>query len=275
MAYKAVLIAILLFIPPLFGYFATFIALIAVLLAILTVSWHFMEKEAGWASLGHSIPFGISAYIFALNPSLVILSTLCSLLFLALSLTSRALFPFATFITSIAFWQISHYLILDGKGGEEGFSVLVSIPLEIVYAIAALLFMLSLFFVELLSRSSMGLQINATRDDEIASKSIGINPIHLRAFSFAVSTILAVISGILYALTFGHVSPEVFSPFYALFPFIASTLALNKRWACIVSSYVIVALSHAFSAMIPEVHYVIYATVLMLFAVVRKNAENL
>ncbi|MEM2060608.1 MAG: hypothetical protein QW089_07775, partial [Archaeoglobaceae archaeon] len=81
MAYKAVLIALLLFIPPLFGYFATFIALIAVLLAILTVSWHFMEKEAGWASLGHSIPFGISAYIFALNPSLVILSTLCSFLF--------------------------------------------------------------------------------------------------------------------------------------------------------------------------------------------------
>ncbi|MEM0203439.1 MAG: hypothetical protein QXO16_05985 [Archaeoglobaceae archaeon] len=275
MVYKALLIALLLLIPPFFGYFATFIALIAVLLAILTVSWHFMEKEAGWASLGHSIPFGISAYLFALNPSLLLLSPICFLMFLLLSFTGRALFPFATFITSIALWQISHYLVLEGKGGEEGFSVLVSIPLEIVYLITALLFLFSFLFVELLSRSNVGLQINATRDDEIASRSIGINPVHLRALSFAVSTILAVISGILYALTFGHVSPEIFSPFYALFPFIASTLALNKRWACLASSYVIVALSHALSAMIPEVHYVIYATVLMLFAVVRKNAENL
>lgn len=275
MAYKAVLIVFLLLTPLFLGYFVTFVALIAILLAILTVSWHFMEKEAGWVSLGHSIPFGISAYLFALNPPLLILSPLCSLIFLALSLISRALFPFATLITSIAFWQISHYFVFDGRGGEEGFSVLVSIPLEIVYFIASILFLVSLLFLELFSRSNVGLKINATRDDEIASKSIGINPIYFRTLSFVVSTVLALVAGILYALTFGHVSPEVFSPFYALFPFIASTLAFGRRWACLVSSYVIVTLSYALSAMIPEVHYVIYATVLMLFAVVKKNAENL
>lgn len=275
MAYKAVLIVFLLLTPIFLGYFATFVALIAILLAILTVSWHFMEKEAGWVSLGHSVPFGISAYLFALNPTLLIFSPLCSLVFLALSVTSRALFPFATFIASIALWQISHYFVFDGRGGEEGFSVSVLIPLEIVYFIASILFLVSLLFIELLSRSNLGLKINATRDDEIASRSIGINPIYFRALSFAVSTVLALVSGVLYALTFGHVSPEVFSPFYALFPFIASTLAFNKRWVCLASSYVIVAISYALSAMIPEVHYVIYATVLMFFAVVKKNAENL
>ncbi|MFN3383958.1 MAG: ABC transporter permease subunit [Archaeoglobaceae archaeon] len=275
MAYKLVLTVLLLLIPPFLGYFATFIALIAILLAILTVSWHFMEKEAGWVSLGHSIPFGISAYLFALNLSLLLLSPLCFLLFLALSFTGRVLFPFATFIASIALWQISHYFVFEGKGGEEGFSISISIPIEILYVAVLIFFLFSLLFVELLSRSNLGLKINATRDDEIASKSVGINPVYFRAISFAFSTILALIAGIFYALIFGHVSPDIFSPFYALFPFIASTLAFNKRWACLASSYVIVALSHGLSAIVPEAHYVLYATVLMLFAVVKKNAESM
>lgn len=262
-------------IPPFFGHFATFLALIAIMLAILAISWNFMEKEAGWVSLGHSIPFGISAYLVALNPKLLFATPLLFLLFLSLSFMNRTLFPFATFIASIAFWQISHYFVFEGRGGEEGFRVAASISLEIAYTITSLLFLLTLILTAILSRSYLGLRINAVRDDEIASKSIGINPIYFRAFAFFISTILASIAGILYALAFGHVSPDVFSPFYALFPFVASTIAFNRRWACLVSSYAIVALSHGFSATLPEIHYFLYSAVLMIFAVVKRNAENL
>lgn len=275
MAYKAILIALLLLIPPLLGYFATFLALIVILLATLTISWNFMEREAGWVSLGHSIPFGISAYLFALNPFSILAAPLCFLIFLALSVAGRTLFPFATFIASIFLWQISHYLVVDGRGGEEGFGLEISIPLEVVFVIASVLFLSSLFLVEIVSRSNLGLKINATRDDEVASRSIGISPIHFRAISFVLSTTLAAIAGFIYALTFRHVSPEIFSPFYALFPFIASNLAFNKRWACLLSSYVIVTLSHWLSAVVPEFHYALYAAILMTFAVVRKNAEDL
>lgn len=262
-------------ISPFFGYFATFLALLAILLAILAISWNFMDEEAGWVSLGHSIPFGISAYLFALNPKLLFIAPLLFLLFLSLSFTSRTLFPFATFIASIAFWQISHYFVFEGKGGEEGFSVAITAPLEIVYPIASFLFILTVLLTDILSRSYLGLRINAVRDDEIASKSVGINPIYFRALAFFISTILASIAGILYALVFGHVSPDVFSPFYALFPFVASTLAFNRRWACLVSSYAIVALSHGLSAVIPEIHYFLYSAVLMIFAMVKRNAESL
>lgn len=275
MAYKAALIALFLLIPPFLGYFATFVALVAIILAIFTISWHFMEKEAGWVSLGHSIPFGISAYLFALNPALLSISLLVFLLFLAFSLAGRTLFPFATFIASIALWQISHYFVFEGKGGEEGFSVAVFVGVEIAYIIASAFFLLGLLLLDLLSRSNLGLKINAIRDDELAAKGIGINPVYFRAIAFAISTTLASIAGIFYGLTFRHVSPDVFSPFYALFPFIASAIAFGRRWACLASSYLVVALSYGFSAMIPELHYVLYSAVLMLFAVVKRDAENL
>ncbi|MCS7119208.1 MAG: branched-chain amino acid ABC transporter permease [Archaeoglobaceae archaeon] len=261
---------------PLFlGYYTTFIALISIILGILTISWHFMEKEIGWVSFGHSVPFGIAAYLLALNPTLLFLTPFIFLIFLFFSFFGRRLFPFATFIASIALWNVSHYFVLNGKGGEEGFGVPFSMSLGNLYTLSMALLLFCYVFFEIISKSNLGLKIKAVRDDEIAAKSVGIDPIRFKIVGFFFSTTFASVAGVLHAVSFSHVSPSVFSPFYALFPFVVSKISFDKRWACIVGSFVIVSLSHSLSAFLPETHYILYSVVLMMIAVVKKNAENL
>ncbi|MEM0351164.1 MAG: hypothetical protein QXR27_04720 [Archaeoglobaceae archaeon] len=271
---KAILITLPLLIPPLLGYYPTFIALMAINLGLMAVAWHFMEKDGGWVSLGHSIPFGISAYLFALNPQITPLSFLSFLILILLSFTGKRLFPFATFLASVAFWQLSHYLIIDGRGGEEGFRVAISLPLADLYVISATFFLLSYLGLELLSKSELGLKIMAVRDDEIAARSIGISPILYRFFVFLLSSTLTSISGILHALTFSHVSPTIFSPFYSLFPFVVSVISMGKRWIFLIGSLSVITISHVLSSIIPEAHYVLYSAALMLFSAVKRDVED-
>lgn len=68
----AIILALLLLPLLLRSSFIVSVATMAVVYSILSLSWFFMEKEAGWTSLVHSIPFGIAAYALAINPVLII-----------------------------------------------------------------------------------------------------------------------------------------------------------------------------------------------------------
>ena len=271
---KVLPVILLFFIPPFLGNYVLFLSLIAINLGILTLSWQLMEKDSGWISFGQSIPFGISAYILAINPYLTFLAPVNFLVFLFLSVFGKSLFPFATLITSIATWQASNYLTINGKGGEEGFSVALQLPSEKIYLASATIFIVFLILLEVLSKSKIGLKIKAVRDNEIAAKSIGLDPIKYRMFAFFISSVIASISGILHAITFSHVSPSVFSPFYALFPFVASTISYGKYYTCIFGSFLVVFLTHALTAIFPEAHYILYSVVLMFFAVMKYAKDS-
>ncbi len=265
----AVILA-LLAIPTFLGYYATFVATMAIIFASYTLPWLYMEKEAGWLSLGNSIAFGLAAYSLAIDARLLPLSIAVSVgMVFALSFAGRPLFPFATFVCSLAFWQASHHIVIGGSGGEEGFSY-ASLPLNLAFLSAAVLFLSGYLLFRALSSSSFGLKVNATRDDEIAARSVGINPVSVRLAVFAISITFSALSGVIYLLYFGHVSPDVFSPVVALFPFIASILA-GKRWISpLIGSYLIVAATNALAAILPGFHYLIYAAALAAFPLLRR-----
>ncbi len=154
----------------------------------LSLSWYFMERRAGWVSLSHSIPFGLAAYCLAINPILLLLSVLASLLlFLVLSRLGRENYPFATFFTAIIFWYLSHYIVVQKKeeliGGEEGFSF-ASIGLFNSYLIASFLLILTVFFLIAIRRSALGLKIEAVRDDEVAARALGIDALKSELLAF-------------------------------------------------------------------------------------------
>lgn len=264
----AIILALLLLPLLLRSSFIVSVATMAVVYSILSLSWFFMEKEAGWTSLVHSTPFGIAAYALAINPVLIIPAFLLSLLlFTALSLSGREKFVFTSFITAIVFWYFSHYITLSVNGGvvggEEGFSFL-SIGLWESYLLSSSMLLLFFTSFALIRKSGLGLKIEAVRDDEFAARSIGINAFKIRIVSFAISVFTATVAGVCYLLYFGHVSPEIFSVEVALLPFVASLIAGN-RWASpIIGSYIIVVVSRAFSGILPETHLLIYAAVLML-----------
>jgi branched-chain amino acid transport system permease protein len=248
--------------------FVVSVATIAVIYSILSLSWFFMEKEAGWASLAHSIPFGIAAYALAINPTLLILAFLLSLLlFAALSLSGREKFVFTSFITAVVFWYLSHYITLSVNGeivgGEEGFSF-QSIGIWESYLLSSSMLLLFFASFALIRKSGLGLKIEAVRDDEIAARSIGIDAFKIRIVSFTISVITATVAGLCYLLYFGHVSPEIFSVEVALLPFVASLIAGNRWLSPVVGSYTVVIVSRAFSGILPEAHFLLYAAVLIL-----------
>ncbi len=270
----AVTLAILLL--PLFirDSFVVSTATLAVIYSILSLSWFFMEKEAGWNSLAHSIPFGIAAYAIAINPALIIPAfSLSILLFTAISFFGRDKFVFTSFIIAIVLWYLSHYitLSLNGKvtGGEEGFSF-QSIGLWESYLLSSSVLLIFFTSFLLLRRTGLGLKIEAVRDDEIAARSIGIHAFKVRIVSFTISVFAATVAGICYLLYFGHVSPEIFSIEVALLPFVASLIAGNRWISPIIGCYIIVIVSRAFSGILPETHLLIYAAVLILSPKLRR-----
>ncbi len=256
--------------------FVLSIAITALMYSILSLSWFFLDDRAGWVSLAHSIPFGLAAYAVAINPVLLIPAFLvCLVIFVLTSLLGREKFVFASFILTIFFWYLSHYLTLKGAGGEEGFSF-HSVPAFHAYMLTAFTLLLSLTALIAISKSAFGLRIAAVRDDEIAARSVGIRSFRVRVIAFAVSISIAFLAGICYVMYFGHASPEVFSAEIALLPFVAGLIA-GKRWISpLAGSYAVVIVSIALGSVLPGAHLLLYAVVLALSPKLRRwwNAEG-
>jgi branched-chain amino acid transport system permease protein len=268
-----ILVLVLLILPAFLDCYTKLLAASALTLAIFTVSWLYLEKDLGWASLGHSIPFGVSAYLFAINPLFLFFSPLTTFLLFPLSIFGKHTFPFASFVFSVFLWYLAHHIVFEGKGGEEGFRA-PSINLDLIYLISVTILILSCLLIWKISNSYFGLKVKAVRDDEIAAKAIGINPLPFKVFGFAISCSLASIAGILHAAIFGHVSPGVFSPYFSLFPFVAATIGQGKIWSSILGSYTVVFLSWFLSPYVPEFHYAIYAVALILASYTQSYARS-
>ena len=266
-------ILLLLLMPAFFDHYIKLLASSALALATLTISWLYLEKDSGEASLGHSIPFGVSAYLFAINPSLLFLSPLTAFLLYPLSMLGRTLFPFATLLLSVIFWYLAHHIVLEGRGGEEGFEA-PSLDLNLAYILSAGLFLLSYLLTWKVSNSDLGLKVKAVRDDEIAAKAIGISPQPLKIFAFIFSCSLASMAGVLHASIFGQVSPDIFSPYFSLFPFVAATIGARRLWSCVFGSYAVVGLSWFLSPYIPGFHYIIYAITIILASYAQAYARS-
>ncbi|WP_202319792.1 branched-chain amino acid ABC transporter permease [Archaeoglobus neptunius] len=262
-----ILLLILILISPLFlkNHFLLSVITLAVIYSCLSLSWYFMERYTGWVSLSHSIPFGLAAYALAVNPYLLIPAIVFTILiFFLMSLLGRERFLFGTLILTVVFWYLSHYIVLSENGeligGEEGFSY-ASIGVLNSYILSSIILLSAFFLLLRISKSSFGLKIAATRDDEIAARSIGIDVFRVRAMSFAISATLAAIAGICYILYFGHVSPDVFSIEVALLPFIASLLAGSRWISPIAGTFLVVMVSRMMGM---EIHLFLYAAVLIL-----------
>ncbi len=265
---RDLLLVIIVFAPILTqNYSILWISTLSMIYSLLVISWLFMERQSGWTSFAHSIPFGLAAYLLAIYPYAVFIAPLASTaLFLTISKLDRVKFVFVTFVLTVVFWLSSFYMVIERNGisigGEEGFSVL-SLYLSESYIFAVLLLISSYVFVRVLEKSSIGLKMAAMRDDEEAARAIGINVFKYRFMNFVISCSIASLSGICYALFFGHVSPDVFSIEVALFPFIATFIAGRAWISAVVGSYILVIVSRVFSGFVPDFHLLIYAIVLI------------
>lgn len=180
---------------------------------------------SGMLSLGSAALLATGAYTYAVL--LVRLSlppwigAILSVAFTTLVGTGLALPAFRLagpflVVTTVGFGEIVRILILNlepltgGAYGIYGFSSLLPDSLWVYYLMVASLFLVSVG-TERISRSRLGLALRALKEDEVAAEVMGVNVRRAKLVAFALSAMLAGLSGVFLANLTGYLSPDSFT----------------------------------------------------------------
>ena len=223
------------------GYQQYVIAMVAIT-AIVGVGLNVLLGLAGQLSLGHVGFYAIGAYTGAILathhhwsfwlvlPLAGVVAAIAGALLAVPALRVRG--PYLAMVT-IAFGFVIEQSAAEMKGLTGGWNGIMNIPRPTfaglpmdefgigVFSIAVLAVLLILF--ARLRDSTWGLAMRATRDAEVASQSIGLNLVAIRAVAFVISAFLAGIAGATFAILSNFVSPESF-PFFQSITFLLVVL---------------------------------------------------
>ncbi len=213
------------------GYQLYTLALVG-LTAIVGIGLNVLLGLTGQISLGHVAFYAIGAYtvgILTTGPgwsfwlallAAAILAGLAGVLLAVPALRVKG--PYLAMVT-IAFGFVVEQGAAEWRDLTGGWNGLMNIPppsafgldfseREIALLVLALT-VASLWFFARLSRGPWGQAMRAIRDSEIASQSIGLNPVVIRTFAFVLSAVMAGIAGGVFASISSFISPESF-PFF-------------------------------------------------------------
>uniref|UniRef100_A0A7J2TLV1 Branched-chain amino acid ABC transporter permease n=1 Tax=Archaeoglobus fulgidus TaxID=2234 RepID=A0A7J2TLV1_ARCFL len=205
---------------------------LALVFAVIVVSWDLIVGYAGQVNLGHTTFVGLGAYTAAIlqvpsrigislevHPfvAIILAGIVSATIALGIGLVTLRLkgyyFSLVTAILPLVFMQ-KVFIWKDVFGGEEGFSI----PLEKAvfsttiekYYFALLFMLLSVLFMLYISNSRLGLRFKAIRDSEELSEALGINVTYYKILALVISSFFAGIAGatfVNYRLT---VSPDLY-----------------------------------------------------------------
>ena len=222
--------------------YAPFVLAMVALTAIVGVGLNILVGLTGQISLGHVGFYAIGAYAVAILSlkgvsfwiALPVAGLISGAIGLLLSLPAlRVSGPYLAMVT-IAFAFIVQHLSIEWRGLTGGSNGLMGLAPPSVGGVAfteremALLAIgiagVSMYFFYRLAGSAWGKAMVAVRDAEIAARSIGLNPVSVKAAAFMLSAGLAGIAGGIFASLLAFVAPDSF-------PFSQSILFL---FACVV-----------------------------------------
>ncbi|MBI5129525.1 MAG: ATP-binding cassette domain-containing protein [Rhodopseudomonas palustris] len=223
------------------GYVPFVLAMVA-LTCIVGVGLNVLVGLTGQISLGHVGFYAIGAYTVAILTlkglsfwlALPLAGLIAGAIGLLLSLPAlRVSGPYLAMIT-IAFAFIVQHLTIEWRGVTGGSNGLMGLPAPVLagklftereMALLAIgLAGASTYLFHRLAGSAWGKAMVAVRDAEVAARSIGLNPVSVKAAAFVLSAALAGIAGGIFAALIAFVAPDSF-------PFSQSILFL---FACVV-----------------------------------------
>lgn len=196
-----------------------FVLIYANLLAIFAASWDLLVGRCGQISLGHALFFGVGAYttamlwkfyglpIWVTIPAGALVGVLVAVLVGLPCLRVRG--PYLALVT-LAFPLILTgvlFFFKDVTGGEKGISGLPQLfPFLGIYGRRVAEYYLTLFLLLVsgvalykIANSRTGMVFVSILDDELASKSRGINTTKYKLMAFAISALFASLAGAVFA----------------------------------------------------------------------------
>jgi branched-chain amino acid transport system ATP-binding protein len=223
------------------GYQQYVIAMVAIT-AIVGVGLNVLLGLAGQLSLGHVGFYAIGAYTCAILTArygwsfwlvLPLAGAVAAIAGALLAIPAlRVRGPYLAMVT-IAFGFVIEQSAAEMKGLTGGWNGIMNIPRPTFAGLPmdefgigllsiALLAVLLILFARLRD-STWGLAMRATHDAEVASQSIGLDLVAIRAMAFVISAFLAGIAGAIFAILGNFVSPESF-PFFQSITFLLVVL---------------------------------------------------
>lgn len=217
----------------------------AAIFAMAGVGLNIALGQGGLVSLGHAIFFGLGGYCMGILAShaqtytpiiewpiliegtksmpliwlvAVVMSGLVALIIGALSLRTTGVY---FIMITLAFGQMFYYFAISwpAYGGDDGLSIYLRNdfpglntldPIQFFIIVFSLLCGV-LFFSGILSRSSFGLALNASRQSPVRVETVGISPYQLQLIVFVISGMITGLAGALFADLNRFVSPSMFS----------------------------------------------------------------
>lgn len=217
---------------PLMGFsqYVYRIAVVSVLYAILAMSLNLIAGVAGQISLGHIAFYGIGAYTSALlcvnfGVSVwvgILAAFVVSMLFgLLIAIPTLKLSGGYLAILTMSFAEIIRLILLNWTSVTRGPMGILNIPkpslfgytikssgafLYLVLTVAIIVYI----GLHNLIHSRFGRNLQALRDDEISSESMGINVYRYKVIAFVISTGSAGVAGALFASYMEFIDPSSF-----------------------------------------------------------------
>lgn len=231
---------------PLFGgLYHTNVMVSALLYIILGLGLNIVVGLGGLLNLGYAAFFAVGAYTYGLTfkylgPVLVAQGVPAGLLFwICLPLGGLTALFFGMLIClpvlrlrgdylaiiTLAFGEIVKIVLqnlTDITGGASGISLIprpwffgVNMTpknaIIVIYYIALLFVLLTIFTVRRLENSRVGRAWEAMREDEIASRAMGINIVFNKLSAFALSAMWAGFAGVIFAAQTTYINPDSFT----------------------------------------------------------------
>jgi len=263
-----------------------YILVLVGLSAIVGIGLNILVGLSGQISLGHVGFYAIGAYAVG------ILTTSGWSFWLALPLAGliagaagtvlaipavRVRGPYLAMVT-IAFGFLIEQGAAEWRGLTGGWNGLLGIPRpalpgytfaerDIAFLVLAMT-VGALWFFARLSESPWGKAMRAVRDSEVASQSIGLNPVLFHTTAFALSALMAGLAGGAFASLSGFISPESF-PFFQsiLFLLVVMIGGVDRLIGPLLGAFVVVLLPEILS-FLAEYRLLLVGTLLLLVLLV-------
>jgi branched-chain amino acid transport system permease protein len=290
----ACIVAILALIPFFTESSSTLILLTHIfILAIFAMSYDILLGYTGIVSFGHAMFYGIGAYCVAISLNMFGNSIGILLLGLLMGIVIAAIVSYIVGMLSLRLK--SHYyamltlafsglfLVLAEKWrsvtkGNDGFTFSIPPFLKdrlVFYFIALVLLVIIFLVLKRFTESPLGKVLQAIRENEQRSESLGFITIHYKVIASVVAGVIGSLSGALHVLTLRFVNTAVFSMEVTIEALLMTIIGgVGTLYGAIIGA-VIIEFAHEYLTSLAKVHFIferwliffglVYVLVVMLF----------